>query len=106
MKDTRIGKLDGKSDEGIFLGYSTKSKAYKCLNSNTNKIVESENVRVDEFVEKNEAECKKELKDYNFFFVYVYEGKPSTMPKYEILVEVIQIEDIVESKQSSVIEQQ
>lgn len=29
--------------------YFTKIKSYKCLNSNTNKIVESENVRVDEF---------------------------------------------------------
>ena len=36
-------KLDAKSDEGIFLGYSTKRKGYKCLNSNTKKVVESEN---------------------------------------------------------------
>jgi hypothetical protein len=49
LKDTRKGKLDGKSGEGIFIGYSTKKKAYKYLNSNTNRIVESENVRVDEF---------------------------------------------------------
>ena len=34
-------KLDANSDEGILLGYSTKRKAYKCLNSNTNKVVES-----------------------------------------------------------------
>lgn len=59
LKDARKGKLDAKSDEGIFLGYSTKRKAYKCLNSNTNKIVESSNLRVDEFIEKNEEECKK-----------------------------------------------
>ena len=49
FKDNRNQKLDAKSDEGIFLGYSTKSKAYKCLNSNTNKVVESANVKVDEF---------------------------------------------------------
>ena len=59
LKDSRNGKLDAKSDEGIFLGYSTKSKAYKYLITNTNKIVESENVRVDEFAENNEEECKK-----------------------------------------------
>ena len=41
LKDAMKVKLDAKSDEGIFLGYSTKSKAYKCLNYNTNKIVES-----------------------------------------------------------------
>lgn len=30
-KDEQNGILDSKSDEGIFLGYSTRSKAYKCL---------------------------------------------------------------------------
>ena len=38
LKDNRNGKLDAKSDEAIFLGYSTKSKAYKCSNSNTKKL--------------------------------------------------------------------
>ena len=28
LKDSRNGKFDAKSDEGIFLGYSTRSKAY------------------------------------------------------------------------------
>ena len=41
LKDVRNGKLDAKSEEGIFLGYSTRIKAYKCLNTNINKIVES-----------------------------------------------------------------
>ena len=58
LKDNRNGKLDAKIGEGIFLGYSTKSKAYKCLNSNINKVVESANVKVDEYAEKNEIECK------------------------------------------------
>ena len=48
LKDSRNGKFDAKSDEDIFLRYSTRSKAYKCLNTNTNKIVESENVNFDE----------------------------------------------------------
>ena len=30
LKDAINGKLDAKSDEGIFLGYSTKRKAFKC----------------------------------------------------------------------------
>ena len=50
LKDTRNGKLDAKSDEGIFLGYSTRSKAYKCLNANTNKIVESAKINFDEYI--------------------------------------------------------
>ena len=51
LKESRNGKFDAKSDEGIFLGYSTRSKAYKCLNANTKKVVESANVNFDEHVE-------------------------------------------------------
>ena len=51
LKESRNDKFDAKSDEVIFLGYSTRSKAYKCLNANTNKVVESENVNFDEHAE-------------------------------------------------------
>ena len=47
LNDFRNGKLDAKGEEGIFLGYSTRSKAYKCLNANTNKVVESETINFD-----------------------------------------------------------
>ena len=43
-----------KSDEGILLGYSCKSKAYRCLNLSAHKIIESAHVKVDEFVERIE----------------------------------------------------
>ena len=56
LKDDRSGKFDAKSDERIFLGYSTRSKAYKCLNTNTYKIVESVNVKVDEYTKLHEVE--------------------------------------------------
>ena len=59
FKDARKGKLDVKCYEGILLGYSTKRKAYKCLNYNTKKIKESEKFKVDEFLEKYKEECKK-----------------------------------------------
>ena len=36
-----LGKFDAKSDEGIFLEYSTQSKAYKVLNKRTNQVEES-----------------------------------------------------------------
>ena len=49
LKDSRNGEFDAKSDEGIFLGYSTRSKAYTCLNTNTNKIVDSPNKKFDEY---------------------------------------------------------
>ena len=52
LEESRKGKFDAKGDEGIFLGYSNKSKAYKCLNFSTHKINESAHVRIDECVEK------------------------------------------------------
>ncbi|XP_069151793.1 uncharacterized protein [Solanum lycopersicum] len=36
-----LGKFDAKSDEGIFLGYSSQSKAYKVLYKRTNRVEES-----------------------------------------------------------------
>ena len=62
LKEFKNGKLDAKSEEGIFLGYSKRSKAYKCLNTNTNKVVESENVNFDEYTKVYEAEPMKEQK--------------------------------------------
>ena len=60
LKDFRNGKLDEKIEEGIFLGYSTTSKSYKCLNTNTNKLVKSANVNFDEYTEVYEAKSLKE----------------------------------------------
>ena len=67
MKEFNKGKFDVKGDEGIFLGYSCRSKGYKFLNLTTHKIIESAHVRIDEFVEKSEEERKKELEDYKRF---------------------------------------
>lgn len=47
-RDDALGKFDPRSDEGIFLGYSTKSKAYQCYKKILNRIMESINVKVDE----------------------------------------------------------
>ncbi|CAJ2662295.1 unnamed protein product [Trifolium pratense] len=41
-------KLDPKSDEAIFLGYSTNSRAYRVFNSRTRTMMESINVVVDD----------------------------------------------------------
>ncbi|MCI54526.1 gag-pol polyprotein, partial [Trifolium medium] len=40
--------MDPKSNEGIFLGYSTNSRAYKVFNSRTNTMMESINVVIDD----------------------------------------------------------
>lgn len=79
-KDARNGKFYSKGDEGLFLGYSSKRKAYKYLNKVTNKMVEIANVRINEFVERNDMEKKKEPKCYNKF-LYVYEEVLDTLPK-------------------------
>jgi hypothetical protein len=48
-----LGKFDSKSDEGIFLGYSTNSRAYRVFNKRTETVMESINVvNDDEEVER------------------------------------------------------
>ena len=41
-------KMDPKSDEGIFMGYSTNSRAYRFFNSRTKVMMESINVIIDD----------------------------------------------------------
>lgn len=43
-----LGKFDSKSDEGIFLGYSTRSKAYRVFNKRTSSMKESINVIIND----------------------------------------------------------
>jgi len=40
-------KMDPKSDEGIFLGYSTNSRAYIVFNTRAKDVMESINVVID-----------------------------------------------------------
>ena len=72
LKECRKVKFDAKGDEGIFLRYSSKSKAYRCLNLSTHKVIESAHVKVDEFVAKTIEESKKEPEDYGrFIFTHI-----------------------------------
>ena len=43
-----MGKFDSRSDEGIFMGYSSTSKAYQVYNKRTMKVIETVNVVIDE----------------------------------------------------------
>ena len=72
---SRNGKFDAKSDEGIFLGYSTRKQLYKCLNVNTKKVVESENVNFDEHAKVQDNKSIKKPEEYKSF-AYFYEGMP------------------------------
>jgi hypothetical protein len=50
--DDNLGKFDSRTNEGIFLGYSSTKKAYICYNLRLHKIVESANVKVDDLKTK------------------------------------------------------
>ena len=49
-----LGKFDAKSDEGIFLGYSTTSQAYRVFNKRTKIVMESITVKIDDALTKVE----------------------------------------------------
>nr|GEX73354.1 hypothetical protein [Tanacetum cinerariifolium] len=40
-----LGKIDGKSDEGFFVGYSTNSKAFRVYNTRTRKVEENLHIK-------------------------------------------------------------
>ena len=48
-----VGKFDAKADEGIFLGYSQSSKAYRVYNKRLLTVEESVHVSFDESCPKN-----------------------------------------------------
>ena len=47
-----LGKFDAKSDEGIFLGYSTTSRAYRVFNKRSKTVMDSINVKIDDAITK------------------------------------------------------
>ena len=49
LKDREnVGKFDSRSNEVIFLGYSSTTKAYRVYNKRTKKVMETVNVVIDE----------------------------------------------------------
>jgi hypothetical protein len=58
-----LGKFDSKSDEGIFMGYSTNSGAYRVFNKRTETVMESINVVVDD--EEDERPSSSEESQLN-----------------------------------------
>ena len=62
LKDREnVGKFDSRSDEGIFLGYSSTSKAYRVYNKRTMKVMETMNVVIDESLDSSFEKGIKEL---------------------------------------------
>ncbi|KAI5426708.1 hypothetical protein KIW84_032223 [Lathyrus oleraceus] len=58
----QIRKMDPKSDEGIFLGYSTNNKAYRVFNSRTKVMMESINVVVGDNLSKKGTGVEEDVK--------------------------------------------
>ena len=60
-----MGKFDSRSDEGIFLGYSSTTKAYRVYNKRIMKVMKTMNVVIDESLdsssEKGIEEFPKEI---------------------------------------------
>ena len=56
-----VGKFDSQSDEGIFLGYSSTSKAYRVYNKRTIKVIETMNVVIDKSSDSSFEEGIEEL---------------------------------------------
>ena len=61
--DGKIGKFDSWVDEGIFVGYSSKRKAYKCYNLRLGKIVETINVKIDETISSTNKQEDSDTQD-------------------------------------------
>ena len=51
-----LGKFDAKSDEGIFLGYSTNSQEYRVYNECTKIAMESINEVIDDTILKKDID--------------------------------------------------
>ena len=56
-----MGKFDSQTNEGIFLGYSSTSKAYWVYNKRTMKVFETVNVVIDESSESNFKKLSEEI---------------------------------------------
>ena len=62
LKDREnVRKFDSQSDEWIFLGYSSTSKAYRVYNKRTKKVMETINVVIDEASEFSSKKISEEI---------------------------------------------
>ena len=85
-----LGKFDAKSDEGIFLGYSTTSRAYRVFNKRTKTVMESINVEIDDAI------TKVEMVDDG-------EGPRTEVPTTEVKALDIEVETPTPKKESTLV---
>eukprot|EP00253_Pinus_taeda_P014189 PITA_14189 len=72
--DENVGKFEPRADEGILLGYSSRSKGYKCYNKRLGNFFESIDVVVDE-ASNNSKQIREEE---NTPSRYVQKNHPET----------------------------
>ena len=62
LKDREnVGKFDSRSNEEIFLGYSSTSKAYRVYNKRTKKVMETVNVVIDKTSNSGSEKISEEI---------------------------------------------
>ena len=62
LKDREnVGKFDSRSDEGIFLDYSSTCKAYRVYNKRIMKVMETVNIVIDESSDSSSQKGIEEL---------------------------------------------
>ncbi|XP_022890228.1 uncharacterized protein LOC111405526 [Olea europaea var. sylvestris] len=77
-----LDKFDSKSDDGIFLGYSKNSRAYRVHNLCTQSVLESINVVIDDaFIEGESAENGVDIEDLSEDQGDIAENKEQSIPK-------------------------
>ena len=59
-----LDKFDSKSDQGMFLGYSNNSRAYRVYNIRTQTIMESTNIVVDDHIDFSEFSKKEAINSF------------------------------------------
>ena len=62
LKDREnVGKFDSRSDEGIFLGYSSISKAYRVYNKRIMKVMETVNIVIDKSSDSSSEKISEKI---------------------------------------------
>lgn len=84
-RDDGVGKFDSRIDEGIFLGYSTKRKAYRCFNLRLKKIIESTHVKIDE---------KFMVQERYYEYAPMIEDEPRSSSKDTVIEEMFDCIDV------------
>ena len=84
-----LGKFDAKSDKGIFLGYSTSSRAYRVYNKRTKTVMEPINMKIDDAT-------KVEMVDDG-------EGQSTKEPTIEVEALDVEVEEYTPEKESNLV---